>query len=331
MKYDKKVLEATCNDLRGKYGMNDEATMKEVLNWNVSEKFASFKTSLDTPRAEAEVAAAAAPVNEAIAMYNDLMRLERLDTLKEMKVNDAMKDYVGTQCVSGYKLVSKTDKDTNVTTYTTEAAKVELDAYDFIEAVCPVEMDTILDLCCVFAENLAMFEFKSEQAHIARKGFHDGYAQLRRHLAAQDEKKGREPIWNKNVSELSITLLKKQLDYICKVITHGVSPSMIGADVKFIKNGIINAQSKPDKNGRLTLKNERTLIRFIFRAIFTRKAGAAYSFQAKSDRMAAAPKTYRANEAMGESKNLPEFSKSEQAPAGDVTVSKGKTPAKKSA
>lgn len=71
----------------------------------------------------------------------------------------------------------------------------------------------------------------------------------------------------------------------------------------------------------MQIRDEKTILRMIFRAIYTRKNGLAYDFQNQTN-SAKSPLSYANNKKMGESSQMPEF-KPEKAPeAGPVTVGK---------
>lgn len=235
---------------------------KEAFEKDLTEKWAEFERFNDHPHTEEEITLALTPVRAAISFINDEIRMERLEAMKQMPYKDAFLDYLRTQGVKGYKVKSSGESVELVSD-----ADVYLDAYDFISALCSADLNGIIDACCIFADNVARFEI-SDDAAVSKKSMHQTYIELR-------DRKG----WNIPKSKLSRTVLAEQMTEIAKMISCGVAPKMINADVKFVDRGIITAKDSMDSAGQFVKRDERTIVRFVFRALYTRYNNLAYPFQ----------------------------------------------------
>lgn len=316
MKYERVKLNEEIAKIRNQYELADTMPALDVFNHNIHMKFQAFVRFCDKPRTEEEKKAMLAPVNTAIAMYNDEMRNQRLETLLDMKFKDAFADYLRTQKVPGCKLVNT--KDTGYCLTADE--NVYLDPYDVISALCATELDYILDMVCIWADNVARFDARSDSAHMTVASMHSSYVDFRKRLG-----------WDVPAEELSFNKLLKQLNELAAKITCGTAPTLNVSDLVYIHDGIKISKDQADQNGSAQVRNEKTIIKYIFRAIFTRVNNGAYNtgFDTHAGKQGSVPRTYKANKTAGESPKLPEFSPAPVVKAGPVTT--GKAPAKKPA
>lgn len=235
---------------------------KEAFEKHLSAEWAKFEQFNDQPHSEEEITLALTPVRAAISFINDEIRMERLEALKEMPYKDAFLDYLRTQCVKGYKIKSSSESVELVSD-----ADVYLDAYDFISTLCSADLNGIIDACCIFVDNVARFAL-SDAAAVSKNSMHQTYIDLR-------DRKG----WNTPKSKLSKTVLAEQMTEIAKMISCGVAPKMLNADVTFVMNGVIQSKDEADSAGKFVKRDERTVVRFVFRALYTRYNNLAYPFQ----------------------------------------------------
>lgn len=313
MKFTRKTLNATIEELKTK---GFSGTNGEILHAYIGAEYAKFAQFCKSEqRSDDEIQAALEPVRHAVNVYNDEMRVERLEQFEDMKPKEAMADYLRTQCVAGFKVVN--DKDLGFVVDPDEA--VELDAYDFISTLCPVGLNGILDAVCIFADNLARFSIKDESGFVSKKSLSEGYIEMRKRMG-----------WDIPVEEMSMGKLAVQMDEICRMISFGVAPKMQSTDVKYVDRAVIIAKSKADKAGAFQTRDERTILRHVFRAIYTRYHKLPYDWQNDTRGADKAPLTSDANKAMAENPKTPEFSPEKMPKAGPVTVDKAPKTAKKS-
>ena len=302
-------LNETAKKLQEKHAFKDGdrvlSTNSEIFHANIGREFATFADFLKVPRTDDEVAGAKKPVMSAIALYNDEQKMTRLEQMQEMTHKDAMSSYLDNQCVKGFQLKQNKEKQWEVSA--TDA--VELEAYDFVCAICSADLNGILDACCIFVDNVAKYEF-GDDAAVSRKSLHDSYIDLRK-------RKG----WTLPKDVKSVPkALAGQLTEICNMISCKSAPKMQTTDVKFIKFFIINAKSKANEAGKFVIRNDATIVNAIFRAMYTRHNKLPYEWQNQNGSDKNAARTSSANRDMAESGQSEEFTGRVEAEAGPVTL-----------
>lgn len=303
MKFTKKILTEAITELRNN---GATGTNSEVLHTYVGAEYKKFLDLINKgDLTDDAIMIAKKPVLHAIDLYNDNARYERLDELSDMKAKDAVKDYLRTQFVDGLVLTNSKKEGWCIA----KTGEVMLDPNDFIAELFPTEMNGILDAVCIFADNLARFSFKDDGAKISRKSMSGSYAEMRK-------RKG----WDTPTDKLSWACLARQLDDVCKMITCGVAPKMLTVDVKFIDRAAIGVKDAGNKAGSFQTREEKTILRFVFRAIYTRYNGLAYEWQNDSRAVSKAPLTAGANKDMAENPKSAEFSPEKSAEEAPVTV-----------
>lgn len=317
MKFNRKKLDAVLGELRNeKY----TGTNGEVLHAYVGEEYRKFvEFCKAAPRTEEETKKALESVRYAVNLYNDEMRCERIDQFLDMKPKEAMEEYLRNQNVTGLRIDN--DKDMGPVINTDE--KVELDAYDFVAALCPLGIANILDTVCIFADSLARFSLKGVEG-VTMNSMHAGYIEMRNRLAEKNP-----DVWDVADDKLSKRKLAAQLTEICRMISFGMAPEMLNPDVVYLEKAICVAKSVSNEAGKIQIRDEKTILRFVFRAMYTRYNKLAYDFQNTTRSGSEAPRSTGANKVMAENPKSAEFSPVDMPKAGPVTVSKGKT--KKSA
>lgn len=302
-------LNESAKKLQEKYAFKDgERTLSantEIFHANIGREYAIFAEFVKVVRTEDEIAAAKKPVNNAIGLYNDEQRMIRLEQMQEMSHKDAMRSYLDDQCVKGFQLKQNKEKQWEVSA--TDA--VELDAYDFVCAICSADLNGILDACCIFVDNVAKYEF-GEDAAVSRKSLHESYIDLRK------RKNWTLPKDAKSVPKA----LAAQLTEICNMISCKTAPKMQTTDVKFIKFFIINAKSKANEAGKFVIRNDATIVNAIFRAMYTRHNKLPYEWQNQNGSDKNAARTSAPNKDMAESGKSEEFSGRVEAEAGEITL-----------
>lgn len=282
----------------------DTRTDAEVLRNHVDGELAVYKNFVaDGTRTNAETLAAIAPVKDVCGLYNDLMRWQRLDVLATLKPKDAFKEMLSTQCVTGVKVGNNKDSGVEI-----QKADVAISAYDFYKELFSLERQTIEDMCCIFADNVAKFVMGDDDVHITKDSMHQTYVKMRNDRG-----------WNLSADEMTYSCLARQLSEVAKVISFGTCDKMINADVKYVQYGTIGTKDQANKEGSFVTRNESTIINLIFRAIYTRVNGKAYGFQVQTGATKAA-QTVKANTAMAESGKNAEFAKNATPDAGPVEV-----------
>lgn len=302
-------LNQTAENLAKKYAFKDGERVlsanSEIFHANIGREFALFSDFLKVTRTEDEVAAAKKPVTAAIGLYNDEQRMLRLEQLQDMTHKDAMRSYLDNQCVKGFQL--KQEKNSGWQVSGTDA--VELDAYDFVSAICSADLNGILDACCIFVDNVAKYEF-GDDAAVSRKSLHESYIDLRK-------RKG----WTLPKEAKSVPkALAAQLTEICNMISCKTAPKMQTTDVKFIKFFIINAKSKANEAGKFVIRNDATIVNAIFRAMYTRHNKLPYDWQNQNGADKNAARTVAPNKDMAESGQSGEFKPVAQPEAGEIVL-----------
>lgn len=313
MKNTRKTLNAMIEELKAqKYS----GTNGEIFHAYIGAEYAKFAQFAKTGKpTDEEIAAALEPVRHAVNLYNDEMRMQRLEQFEDMKAKEAMVEYLRTQCVSGFKVVN--DRELGWVVDPDDA--VELDAFDFISTMCSAELNGILDAVCIFADNLARFSIKDESGLVSKKSLSNGYIEMRKRMG-----------WDIPVEKMSMGKLAEHLDEVCHMISFGVAPKMQSTDVKYVDRAVIVAKSKADKAGAFQTRDERTILRHVFRAIYTRYHKLPYDWQNDTRGADKAPLTSGANKDMAESPKSAEFSPEKMPKAGPVTADKAPKAGKKS-
>lgn len=283
--------------------LNTTMGAKEAFEKQLSAEWAKFEQFLDQPRTEEEITIALTPVRNAISFINDEIRQERLEAMAKMPYRDAFLDYLRTQCVKGYRVKTNGD-DMELDA----DASITLDAYDFISALCSADLNGIIDACCIFVDNVARFAI-SDSAAISKNSMHQTYIDLRK-------RKG----WDLDKAKLSKTTLAAQMTEVAKMISCGVAPKMLNADVTYIMHGVIQAKDEADAAGKFVKRDERTVVRYVFRALYTRYNNLAYDFQ-DTTRATKGALGMKNNKDMAEAP----ISKDATPEAGAVTVTEAKT------
>lgn len=273
---------------------------KDAVERNLTAAFAKFQNFMDETHSEDEINIALVPVRTAISVINDEIRRERLEAMAKMPYRDAFLDYLRTQCVTGYSLSKNKDGDFVLDS----DASVPLDAYDFISTLCSADLNGIIDACCIFADNVARYAI-SDSAVVSKNSMHQTYIDLR-------DRKG----WNIPKSKLSLNALAKQMTEIAQMISCGVAPRMQSTDVTYVMHSIIQSKDVADSAGKFVKRDERTVVRFMFRALYTRYNKLAYEFQ-DTTRSAKGALGVKNNKAMGE----PPIEDNVTPDAGEVHVS----------
>ena len=305
MKFTRKTINATIEELKAQ---KFSGTNGEILHAYIGAEYAKFAQFVKAePRSSEDISTALEPVRHAVNLYNDEMRNQRLEQFEEMKPKEAMAEYLRTQCVHGFKLTN--DKELGWVVDPDET--VELDAYDFVSTMCAPGLNGILDAVCIFADNLARFSVKDESGLVTKKSLSSGYIEMRKRMG-----------WDIPVAEMSMNKLATQMDEVCRMISFGVAPKMQSTDVRYVDRAVIGAKSKADKAGAFQTRDERTILRHVFRAIYTRYHKLPYEWQNDTRGADKAPLTSEANKEMAENPKSAEFSPEKLPKAGPVTVDK---------
>lgn len=246
--------------------LKTEGTNEDVFKSNVMAAYTQFKAVLMTPEVtDAEINAAKSPVNTAISEFNDEMRMQRIEELCKLPYTDALREHLGNQNVSGLAL--KNDKDHGWVIVPADDVKVEF--YDLLEDLCPVEINGIIDACCIFADNLVKWHFKdSEKMLVDRKELSEGYKSLRKRMGWEID----------DISKVGKGYMTDQLNALVKLIFRGIDVKMVKTDVAFIETGAINVgKDRGNEAGSFIFRKESTVVNLIFRAVYTRYNKLVYS------------------------------------------------------
>lgn len=281
------AINEAATTLARKLKLPEGADTNTILTANIGHEWDDFQAKYAQGIPQEELQAAMGPTKNAISLYNDYVRNVRLDQLKAMGLDPALSEYMEEQTVIGYGIKKGKGKDAGYEL--DNAASVELVAYDVVEALYPVEKRGILDACCIFADNLAKLNYKGdEKAAVTRAGLSGEYVAMRKRMG-----------WDIPSQKLSKGVLAAQLTEIVKMVLHGKEIRMINADVTYLINSIIQGKSTANKAGSFIMRDEKTVVNFIFRAAYTRLHGLPYEFQTAT-RGANAPLSVENNKDMAE-------------------------------
>lgn len=302
MKNTRKTITMAADKAREKFHLEGDtnAVLLEAVNISLS-TFNDFVTEGHT---KDEEKAAMAPVNGALNLYHDALRLDRLEALTALGQKDGLSAYLDDQSVPGYRIVSEGDA------YLLEETPVSLASYDVISTLCRLELPRILDGVCIFADNCAKFMSHDDGAYVTRLAMNASYTAVRARMG-----------WDEYDSK---TKLSAQLTELAGWIFGDLAPKMIAPDVTFIINGAIASKSKTNIAGSYQMRDEKTVLDFIVRAVYTRKNSLPYAFQGSGSAYGAkAALSTVPNKAMAES------AAKESKPTKAVSETVKKAPAKK--
>jgi len=312
MAQDRSALNKTAGELRNKYGFTGDCPA--VFAANIQRVFGIFRAFVEEGHTDEEITLALKPVNDAISLFNDEARRERLEQLEAMPQADAVRDFMRTQCVKGFTVGRNKDKAWEIT----EDTAVAVSPYDMVKSLFPVEKATITDACCIFADNVAKWHFKNdEKSAVNRKGLSEQYIALRKRMG-----------WEINAAKCSKSALAAQLTQIVGWVCPGLDITMINADVTFLETSIIQGKAIADKAGAYTMRNEETIVNYLYRAAYTRFNKLPYDFQSQT-RGEKTPESEKANKDMAEVE--PKTPKADKVTAEKVEIpaAEEKKPARK--
>lgn len=265
--------EKQLNELKVTYAgvyqdVNSNDTLEGFFGNVLQARFANFTGFLRVEHTKEEVALELAKVTSFVVCANDAIRLARLKALKAMPYQSAYADYLKDQSVKGYA-IKEGEEDNSFTL--AEEESICLDAYDFFSYVSsPAEKQGLINACCILCDNVARFVTNSdnEKATIVGASLKPDYVEMRK-------KHG----WGGKVSKNSLT---SELNDVARLLAGDNAPTMIKADVTYLIHGIIQSRNDMNCAGRFIKRDEKTVIRFVFRAMYTRANKLAYSFQDKT-------------------------------------------------
>lgn len=264
-----KQLSALKDTFAQKYPeINSNVSLEDFFGTVLQSRFANFVGFLKVEHTEEEVSLELAKVTPFVVYANDTIRLARLKALKAMPYQSAYADYLKDQSVKGYAI--KEGEEDNSFTLAEEEA-ISLDPYDFFCYMSSsAEKQGLINACCILCDNVARFVTNSnnEKATIVGASLKPDYVEMRK-----------KHNWGGKVSKNSLT---SELNDVAKLLAGDSAPVMIKADVTFLIHGIIQSKSEMNKAGCFVKRDEKTVIRFVFRAMYTRANKLAYSFQDKT-------------------------------------------------
>lgn len=268
----RKDLDALAKELREKYEYEGDTAV--VLVAHMNSLFTDFVASLPE-MTEEEEKSAASDVKAFISIVNDEFRVQYLETLVEMPQKVAFEKFLQNQTVSGFalKFSQKTGE------YSVEPDEnVPVEFADFLHYVVPAEESVIKDLCCIFADNLIRWNLNRDGASLTNKTVISESYKIMAKSQGLDLSNGTGEV---NWSKIGKTAMAEHLTKIVERVFAGtgISPKMLNADVKWISFAILQGRGKANKSGTYVLKNERTIVNAIFRAVYTRVNKLPYDFQ----------------------------------------------------
>lgn len=280
-------------------------------------------------------------LNKALALYNDEMRVQRLEYLQTLGSETALIMFLGNQRTEGLAIEENKKEDT---ISIVETKHVGIDATDFYSFMCSADLDYLKDVCCIFADNLARRKVLDDgkdgkNTYITKASMSESYIALRQKL---QETTGINWIFEdpKKSEDISNNDLCKELNYVvgrlCFLSGDDIKGQrwlikMLNPDWKFVRDTIVstngaqkakdNEEKKGETNveGKYIIRDEMTVIRAIFKAMYTRyhKLSYGYATQTNSGEKA---RVSSPNRDMSESSKVKEFEKNATPEAGPVTI-----------
>ena len=288
----------------------------ELLYNNVDNHLANYKAYIAEPgRTDVEVSAAFAPVKSAVNLYNALMRWHRLDILGAMKPVDSFSDFLFTQCVTGIKV--EMNKKTGAWEIVDDES-VAISPSDYYANLYKSSMPLFEDIVCIFADNVYRMAVKAKgigddaTTKFTADDIHQTFLDIRDRLG-----------WTIDTDKLSWNAMSRQLNELADTLSFGYTKAaevkLINCDCKYVGFGLIATKNKANQSGGFVVRKTSTIIDLIFRAIYTRNYGEAYSTEIQTGGKNQA-QTVKANKSMAESAKNAEFAPSATPEAGPVDV-----------
>ena len=324
--FKRESLDKEAKAIVEKYGLVDDkgaalSDNAEIFKENIRREIRGYLDYCkESGHSDNDKAIARRYVTAALRWYNDEMRVQRLEQLKEMGNQLALISFLGTQRTTGLKLVE--NKQEGTMSFEKDTA-IEIDAVDFYEHMLTADLPYIQDMCCIFADNAAKKKINDEgkdgtKVCVTKNSMSEDYQKLREKLGWKFEK----------ASDITNNKLAAHLNEIVGLLCF-LSPEerkgkkwlikMINPDVYYVATSMFetNASKKgsSDKAGEIILKDEMTVIRAIFRAMYTRYYKLSYSFQNQTNSEKVA-RSYGNNKDMAEAPVKP----AQPAEGGEVTL-----------
>ena len=277
-------------------------------------------------------------LNKALALYNDEMRVQRLEYLKTLGSETALIMFLGNQRTEGLAIEENKKEDT-VTII--ETKHVGIDSTDFYGFMCSADLDYLKDVCCIFADNIARRKVADDgkdgkNTYITKASMSDSYIALRKKL---HDTTGINWVFD-NPADISNNDLCKELNYVvgrlCFLSGDDIKGQkwlikMLNPDWKFVRDTIVttngaqkakdNEEKKGDTNteGKYIIRDEMTIIRAIFKAMYTRYHKLSYGYATQTN-SAEKSRVSEPNRDMAESSKAKEFEKKATPEAGPVVL-----------
>lgn len=212
-------------------------------------------------------------VTNALADYNDEIKLQTLEKYVGMSYSEAFMLYLADQTAKGKRLATKDDNGNTI--YVINETPIKIMFNEFLEVTSSALYNTLADYCCIFVDNLAKFTTGTDKTgYVTSVTLSDSYKELRK-------KKN----WELGTPEkaLNKTQLATQLtEIIADILPKGMTLKMINADVTFMLHSAIITKDTLNKEGKFVMRRESTVMNYIFRTIWHRYYKKPYDFQSES-------------------------------------------------
>lgn len=302
--------------------------------------FKDFINQNPKPNEDA-ISVARRTLNKALSLYNDEMRVQRLEHLQTLGSETALIMFLGNQRTEGLAIEENKKEDT---ISIVETKHVGIDATDFYSFMCSADLDYLKDVCCILADNIARRKAfddgkDGKNTYVTKGSMSESYLALRDKL---EETTGINWVFKdaKKSEDISNNDLCKELNYVvgrlCFLSGSDIKDKkwliqMLNPDWKFIRDTIVstngaqkakdNEENKGETNaeGKYIIRDEMTVIRAIFKAMYTRyhKLSYGYTTQNNSEKKA---RVSSPNRDMAESSKVKEFEKNATPEAGPVVL-----------
>lgn len=239
-------------------GVSDPDMLVNMIDTQL-EKYRK-EVAKDTPDAET-VLKAVADAHKYVTAYNTYYILEQLNVYKTSEWSFTFNDYLHQQTTNGLK-IEETDGG-----YERKEAKLPISFYDVLAVGAGADFEGVLNAARILADNIARNITQDDTAYITRPRMAKTYRDLRERLG-----------WTKTSNnQLAAQLNELVNNFITPKGTDEIK--MINADVKYLKVALLDAKNSINAAGGYKLKNDETILNFVFRAIYTRRNSLAYEFQ----------------------------------------------------
>ncbi|MBE6994410.1 MAG: hypothetical protein E7423_07215 [Ruminococcaceae bacterium] len=182
-----------------------------------------------------------------IKAYNAELLFEKLDELEEGNDKDKSIIYY----FSNSDVMGALSLDYDHYRYSVRSKTDTISPFDALRVIKPMSLDTIITLCCIYADNLVKSEYNNDSIHISSRAHTDEYDRLKRKMG-----------WNKTSQQLSKSELAKQFTDLANYVIPSYDIIMLSINVRACRNQFVNSSK-----GAINRKHDRTIVNILMNEI----------------------------------------------------------------